>query len=411
MNKRVYNRINVFCLFVVFLFNTLFLTLDIKQVSAANGNNYPMIFVHGIYGWSKEEISSYNYWGGNIDIIKNLNNQGFKAMNATIGTFSSNWDRACELYYYIKGGTVDYGAVHSAKYGHERYGKTFPGIYPEWDMVSKIHLIGHNYGGQTIRLLVELLKNGSIEEQNYGRSYETKELSPLFEGGKSWVSSITTIGTPLNGSTFVNYANNNNRKDLYISLGGLPTLYNANPNYDFRLDQWGLKRQPKESISSYYSRVKNSSFWNSEDNCIGDLTTAGAESFNNSTGTFTDIYYFSYSGNNSRRHILTGYYSSLTTFTLSSRVTGSYKQNNSLPFGDKAWWPNDGAVSIISAQHPFSEPYKTYYGVAQRGIWNVNTTIESWAQEDFVGLGMRRNYTKMNNIYYSIALAVYRLPK
>ncbi|MBO1919740.1 hypothetical protein J4710_00925 [Staphylococcus xylosus] len=27
--------------------------------------------------------------------------------------FGSNYDRALELYYYIKGGTVDYGAYHS----------------------------------------------------------------------------------------------------------------------------------------------------------------------------------------------------------------------------------------------------------------------------------------------------------
>jgi len=411
LKKRVYNKINALFLFAIFLLSTLFLTFDIKQVSAASGNNCPMIFVHGIYGWSKDEISSYNYWGGNIDIIRNLNSQGLKAMNATVGTFSSNWDRACELYYYIKGGTVDYGAAHSAKYGHERYGKTFPGIYPEWDEVSKIHLIGHSYGGQTIRLLVELLKNGSAEERNYRGFYEAGGLSMLFEGGKSWVLSITTIGTPLNGSTFVNYVNNKNRKDLYISLGGLPKLYNANPKYDFRLDQWGLKRQPKESISNYYSRVKKSSFWNSEDNCIGDLTTAGAEKFNNSTGTFADIYYFSYSGNNSRRHIISGQYSSLTTSTLSSKVTGSYKQNNTLPFGDKAWWPNDGAVSIISAQYPFDEPHRTYYGTAQKGIWNVNTTIENWAQEDFVGLGMRKDYNKLNSIYNSIASALNKLPK
>lgn len=27
-------------------------------------------------------------------------------------------DRACELYYTIKGGTVDYGEEHSKQFGH-----------------------------------------------------------------------------------------------------------------------------------------------------------------------------------------------------------------------------------------------------------------------------------------------------
>lgn len=407
LKKTVYHKINVFLLFSIFLLSTLFMTINIKEVSAAN--YCPMIFVHGIYGWSKEEINSYNYWGGNIDIIKNLRSQGFKAMNATLGTFSSNWDRACELYYYIKGGTVDYGAEHSARCGHERYGKTFPGLYPEWSENSKIHLIGHSYGGQTIRLLIELLKNGSKDEQNY---YGSGELSPLFQGGKSWVLSATTIGTPLNGSTFVNYVDKNNIENLYISLGGLPSLYNSNPKYDFRLDQWGLKRGANESIYSYYARVQRSNFWNSEDNCIGDLTTYGAANFNNSTGTFSDIYYFSYSGNNSYRNILTGYYLPQSfIFTPSATITGRYRQNNTLPFGDSAWWKNDGAVSIISAQYPLTEPHRTFYGIAQRGVWNVLPTIEAWAQEDFVGLGARRNNTKLSNIYNSIATNLTKLPQ
>lgn len=406
MNKKAYQKINVFLLFIILLFTTLFMTIDIKKINAAN--NYPMIFVHGIYGWSKEEISSYNYWGGNNDIIKNLNDQGFNAMAATLGTFASNWDRACELYYYIKGGTVDYGAEHSARCGHDRYGKTFPGLYPEWDEDSKIHLIGHNYGGQTIRLLVELLKNGSEVEQSFG----DEELSPLFQGGKSWVTSVTTIGTPLNGSTFVNYVTEKHKENLYISLGGLPNLYNANKAYDFKLDQWGLKRGAKESIKSYYSRVQKSEFWTSEDNCLSDLTTDGAAEFNDSTGTFPDIYYFSYNGNNSRRSIFTGYYSSMSLIsTTSATITGRYKRNNTLPQGDKAWWKNDGAVSIISAQYPFNEPHTTFRGAAQKGMWNVNPTVESWAQEDFVGLGRRNNRTKLNGIYNSIGSTLKNLPR
>ena len=38
-----------------------------------------------------------------------------------------------EFFYQIKGGTVDYGKEHSARHGHARFGRTFPGLYPAWD--------------------------------------------------------------------------------------------------------------------------------------------------------------------------------------------------------------------------------------------------------------------------------------
>ena len=47
---------------------------------------------------------------------------------ASVGAFSSNYDRAVELYHYIKGGKVDYGAAHAAKTGHDRYGKVYQGL-------------------------------------------------------------------------------------------------------------------------------------------------------------------------------------------------------------------------------------------------------------------------------------------
>ena len=67
-------------------------------------------------------------------------------------------DRACELYAQISGGTVDYGAVHAEKHGHNRFGRTYSGFAPNWSETNKVHLVGHSMGGQTIRTLVQLLK-------------------------------------------------------------------------------------------------------------------------------------------------------------------------------------------------------------------------------------------------------------
>jgi hypothetical protein len=63
----------------------------------------------------------YKYWGGFTDIQEELKNRGYKVYSAAIGPFSSNWDRACELYAFIKGGYVDYGLAHSEKYSHRRF--------------------------------------------------------------------------------------------------------------------------------------------------------------------------------------------------------------------------------------------------------------------------------------------------
>lgn len=71
-------------------------------------------------GWGQDEMGGYKYWGGNHDFEHFLNEQGFEVYTASVGPVSSNWDRAVELFYQIKGGQVDYGFSHSAEYGIEQ---------------------------------------------------------------------------------------------------------------------------------------------------------------------------------------------------------------------------------------------------------------------------------------------------
>ena len=48
-----------------------------------------------------------NYWGGNrLKIIQDYRAKGYNVMEASVSAFGSNYDRAVELYYYIKGGRV-----------------------------------------------------------------------------------------------------------------------------------------------------------------------------------------------------------------------------------------------------------------------------------------------------------------
>ena len=80
-------------------------------------NQHPIILVHGFMGWGRDEMGSYRYWGGKNDIENELTKNGFEVYTSNVGPISSNWDRAVELFYQIKGGQIDYGRGHSKSFG------------------------------------------------------------------------------------------------------------------------------------------------------------------------------------------------------------------------------------------------------------------------------------------------------
>lgn len=95
-------------------------------------------------------------------------------------------DKACEIFAQIKGGVVDYGEQHSEEHGHSRYGRAYPGLYPEWSDEHPVHLVGHSLGGTTARMLQHLLHK--------------KAFAGFGDTSAGWVSSITAINSPLNGA-------------------------------------------------------------------------------------------------------------------------------------------------------------------------------------------------------------------
>jgi triacylglycerol lipase len=128
-------------------------------------NTYPFVLVHGFAGWGRDELLGLKYWGGlQGDLQQYFVNQGIQMVTVQMGPVSSNWDRACEMFAELKGGTVDYGLVHSEQNLHSRYGRTYSPLIPNWGPNQKVHLIAHSQGGQDARLLVSLLNNGSPAE-------------------------------------------------------------------------------------------------------------------------------------------------------------------------------------------------------------------------------------------------------
>lgn len=133
--------------------------------------DYTYVFVHGLSGWGSYDFVNriVPYWGllsGNMN--KYLNARGLSTYSASVDPYGSTWDRTCELYAQLTGTVVDYGAAHSEKYGHDRYGEdyTCKPLIPAWSAEDKINLFGHSFGGTTIRYLAELMANGSAPEDS-----------------------------------------------------------------------------------------------------------------------------------------------------------------------------------------------------------------------------------------------------
>lgn len=379
------------------------------------GNKYPIVLVHGLAGWGRDEALGIKYWGGVKDLEKILRNKGYNILTATVGPVSSNWDRSVELYYYLKGGTVDYGAAHAAEHGHSRYGKTFEGIYPNWDENNPVHLVGHSMGGLTVRGVTDLLKDGSAKERAYHEEHpEAGEVSDLFKGGQDLVHSVTSMATPHDGTTFADddSAMAQFIKELVLEAARLAGKGTDAFVYDFKLDQWGLRRNAGESFTSYMNRIMNSKIWDSKDISLTDLSTKGALENNKWIDTHKDIYYFSYSAQSSKKKLFSGHHipETLTNpiFYLSSLYIGKFTRNAG-PAGpkiDSSWWPNDGIVNTRSSISPGGQPVVTYNGSnPQMGVWNAYPTVQNWDHADYMGLNALNYGTRYDPTVFLTDLA------
>ena len=395
-------------------FISLFIVLSAQPSSQ---NKHPVILVHGFMGWGPDEMGSYKYWGGKYDIEESLRKNGFEVYTANVGPVSSNWDRAVELYYQIKGGQVDYGKAQVEKYGiiQKPIDKDYTGLYPEWSDENPIHLIGHSMGGQTIRMLDYLLKTVIVDS-----SFKNEESDFLGKINEGWIKSITSISAPHNGTTL---------SDILTS--GIPFLQDfialaavvGNSFYDFDLEHWGFRRDKEEAWASYFSRMRKHPAWGTKNIVAWDVSVQGAREMNSFCTANSNIYYFSYVTTNtlldstSYRHVPDKSMSYI--IRANARLMGmkkAYYADGSET--DSTWFENDGIVNKKSMLGPTtgnngSDPIGNYRqnDILIPGQWYVMGEYKS-DHRKFVGHGLsQEEFDELIKIYLKHLSLLWTLPK
>jgi triacylglycerol lipase len=339
-------------------------------------NNYPVILCHGLVGWGPAEVGGFPYWGFAPTVPSPLSRYV-----AAVGPLSSTHDRACELAFQIKGGTVDYGEAHAKEMGHARFGKTFDksvAFHPDWSEANPVHLVGHSMGTPTSWMLQQLLAT-----DYFGWGSNAK-----------WVKSVSGISGVLNGMTSTYFFGCDEKTGL-IPANSVAAILFAwieftvsitgdlfNRVYDFDLGHWGFTLQPGETLPSLVKRITDSPMFRGKDNAMYWLTIQAALDQNKLCKTYPDTYYFTYVTEQTHKGFLTD--CQVPTLLMNPlMIAPAYYQGSKVfnqPFypGFKSsdWWSNDGLVSAytqmfprISGSHPVGGEIKATQQNFTPGKW------------------------------------------
>ncbi|MBR6321500.1 MAG: hypothetical protein IKR59_01405 [Lachnospiraceae bacterium] len=335
---------------------------------AANRGNLQYVFVHGLAGWGSYDRAYRRmpYWGmRGGDLMQYLQSQGFSAYAASVDPMGSAWDRACELYAQLAGARTDYGKAHSKRCGHERFGKDFSGcpLIPEWNEDTRLVLLGHSFGGATIRLFSEILTNGDADEMSAG-----EDVSDFFKGGMgSRVHAIVTLASPLNGTSAYEVSEDESFDDSVVSiplvgrLFGKITSEGTKPTLDGR------------DLSDYASY---------------DLHIDHALELNRRMPVLPHVYYFSVPCSASEKDPEGCFRPKKRTeplLIMSSCKIGAYAGHTAGGMTiDESWRENDGLVNTLSERAPFDAPSAELDPAKiEPGIWNICPTVNGdhmWPQ-------------------------------
>ena len=353
-------------------------------------SNHPYVFVHGMMGWGEDKkfYKGLPYWGmvtGNYP--RRMREKGYEVYTPSVSPLGSAWDRACELYANLTGTTVDYGVAHSKEKGHNRFGETFPeAMLPDWTPERSIHLLGHSFGGPTMRMFVELLRNGSPEER---AATPAGQLSPLFEGGHGdLVKSITSISGPFDGITFPHAL------PKLVDGGltyGIPMVASIIGNvgsgrvYDFQMSQWGITAV-KEGVRFARNMLNMKAirhFAKAKDNVFADIHIPQAAEINKKLSVPAEQYLFAVTGNGTKKGKNGNWVKApimIFAFAPFAYSLGKFPDQTIAGVNiSEGWRQNDGIVPVESGRHPTTEPWCEWEDVKdkpiQKGIWHALPTV------------------------------------
>ncbi|MBA0624641.1 hypothetical protein Godav_009957 [Gossypium davidsonii] len=322
----------------------------------------PIVLVHGIFGFGKGKFGSFSYFGG-------AEKKDERVLVPDLGSLTSIYDRARELFYYLKGGRVDYGEQHSKTCGHSRFGRIYeqgklnvPPFwhYPQWDEDHPIHFVGHSAGAQVVRVLQQMLADKAFE------GYENTS--------ENWVLSITALSGAFNGTTRTYLdgmlpEDGQNMKPLCLlqlcRLGviiydwlDIPLL---KAYYNFGFDHFNLSWRKAGLWGLVDCLLGNAGPWATGDWILPDLTIQGSIKLNSNLQTFPNTFYFSYATKRTRKILgvtvpsgILGIHPMLFMRVLQMSL---YRYPTDVPppykgYRDEDWQDNDGALNTISMTHP-----------------------------------------------------------
>ncbi|KAJ3669261.1 hypothetical protein LUZ60_011211 [Juncus effusus] len=324
------------------------------ETFSGTGSVPPIVLVHGIFGFGKGRLGGLSYFAG-------AEKKDEFVLVPDLGSLTSIHDRARELFYYLKGGRVDYGEEHSKTFGHSRFGKLYEkGHYEDWDENHPVHFVGHSAGAQVIRVLQQMLHDKEFE------GYESTT--------EDWVLSVTSLSGALNGTTRT-YLDGMMPEDgksmkpisllqicrlgviLYDSLNIKP-LKNY---YNFGFDHFNLSFS-KTGLTGLINLILNKSGpFATGDWILPDLTIQGSCRINEGLRSFGNTWYWSYATKKTRKAWGVTVPVSLvgTHFLLLVRVlqmcVWRWPSGVKVPYKgyrDEDWEENDGALNTISMTHP-----------------------------------------------------------
>ena len=319
------------------------------------------IFVHGLSGWGSYDkaYKRMPYWGlFGGDLMQYLRRQGFACYAASVSPEGSAWDRACELYAQLTGTVTDYGKAHSERCGHARFGPDFSGrpLIPDWKSGKKLVLLGHSFGGATIRLFSQILASGDEAEQEAAGA---DALSPFFLGGQGErLHALVTLAAPTNGTTAY---------DLYQDKSFDVSAVKVSRWDDFWGNFFSNRKQAEKDGRS------------GEDYAAFDMHIDKALALNARIATLPQVYYFAVpcsatqAADGAQRPIRSRME---PMFRRSSARMGVYTGVTAGGFVlDESWQENDGLVNTVSAMAPMGAPSKAFDPEAVTpGIWQILPT-------------------------------------